>query len=179
MLREINQVRGKKKRGPSHSQVISGPRSTHAAQLSRSLYQFMNLKPEVGTAMLQLGFALQPTRVRVDFNSGEAVTAAAREPRHRDISHSSLQERQQVCRARVRRHTVFHNLAPLPEHSADILVPPRQHIPAQSGFFRSHLLMIRAAKPRYTAAAAREHRRILAPLLSTPGASVTSPLHTP
>ena len=34
-------------------------------------------------------------------------------------------------------------------------------------------------KPRHTAAAAREHRRVLAPRLPTPGASVTSPLHTP
>jgi hypothetical protein len=45
------------------------------------------------------------------------------------------------------------------------------------GFFRSHLLVICAAKLCYTAAAAREHRRVLAPRL--PGASVTSPLHTP
>ena len=39
--------------------------------------------------------------------------------------------------------------------------------------------MICAAKPRHTAAAAREHRRVLAPRLPTPGASVTSLLHTP
>jgi len=57
-------------------------------------------------------------------------------------------------------------------------MPPRRQIPAQCGLFRSHLLVICAAKPRYTAAAAREHRRVLAPRLSTPGASVTS-LHTP
>jgi len=37
--------------------------------------------------------------------------------------------------------------------------------------------VICAAKPRYTAAAAGEHRRVLAPRLPTPGASVTSPLH--
>jgi hypothetical protein len=40
-------------------------------------------------------------------------------------------------------------------------------------------LVICAAKLRYTAAAAREHRRVLAPRLPTPGASATSPLHTP
>ncbi len=91
---------------------------------------------------------------------------------------SSLQKRHQVRSARVRLHTVFDNLAPIAQHSADILMPPRRQIPAQCGLFRSHLLVICAAKPRYTAAAAREHRRVLAPRLSTPGASVTS-LHTP
>ena len=39
--------------------------------------------------------------------------------------------------------------------------------------------MICAAKPRYTAATAREHRCVLAPRLPTRGASVTSPLHMP
>ena len=78
---------------------------------------------------------------------------------------------------RVRRHTVLDNLAPLAEYSADFLVPPRPQTPAQRGFFRSHLLVICAAKPRYTTAAAREHPHALAPRL--PGASVTSPLHTP
>ena len=92
---------------------------------------------------------------------------------------TSLQERHQVRSARVRRHTVFDNLAPLAEHSADILVPPCCQTPAQCGFFRSNLLVICAAKPRYTAAAAREHRRVLTPRLPTPGASVTSPLHAP
>jgi hypothetical protein len=90
-----------------------------------------------------------------------------------------LEEGQQVRRARVRRHTVFDNLAPLLEHSADILVPSREAISAHSGFFRGHLLMICAANPRYTAAAAREHRRVLAPRLRTPGASATSPFHMP
>ena len=80
---------------------------------------------------------------------------------------------------RVRRHTVFDNLAPLAEHSADILVPPCRQTAAQCGFSRSHRLVICAAKPRYTAAAAREHWRVLAPRLLTPSASVTSPLHTP
>ena len=93
------------------------------------------------------------------------------------LSPSLLQKRHQVRSARVRRHTVFDNLAPLAEHSTDILVPPYIQIPAQCGFLRGHLLMICAAKPRYTAAAAREHRRVLAPRLPTPGASVTSPLH--
>ena len=37
--------------------------------------------------------------------------------------------------------------------------------------------MICAAKPRYTAAAARQHRRILAPLLRAPITPVTSPCH--
>jgi hypothetical protein len=92
---------------------------------------------------------------------------------------SSLQKRHQLRTARVRRHTVFDNLAPLTENSADILVPPRPQTPAQCGLLRSHLLVICAATPRYTAAAAREHRRVLAPLLPTPAASVTSPLHTP
>ena len=84
------------------------------------------------------------------------------------IAHSSLQKRHQLCSARVRCHTVFDTLAPLAKHSADILVPPRRQIPAQCGFFRSHLLVICAAKLRYTAAAAREHRRVLAPRLPTP-----------
>jgi hypothetical protein len=92
--------------------------------------------------------------------------------------HSLLQKRRQVRSARVRRHTVFDNLAPLADHSAGIFVPPCRQTPAQCGFFRSHLLVICSAKPRYTAAAApREHRRVLAPRL--PGASVTSPLHKP
>ncbi len=95
------------------------------------------------------------------------------------IEHSSLQKRQQVRSARVTRHTVFDNLAPLAEHSADILVPHCPQTPAPCGFFRSHLLVFCTAKPRYTAAAAREHRRVLASRLPTPGASVTSPLHTP
>jgi hypothetical protein len=64
-------------------------------------------------------------------------------------------------------------------NSAEILLPPSQQIPAQSGFLRGHLLMICAAKPRYTAAAAREHGCVLAPRLRASGASVTSPLHTP
>jgi len=95
------------------------------------------------------------------------------------IAHSSLQKRHQVRSARVRRNTIFDNSAPLAKYSAHILVPPRRQTPAQCGFFRSHLLVICAAKPRYTAAAAREHRRVLAPRLPTPGASVTSPLHNP
>jgi hypothetical protein len=57
-------------------------------------------------------------------------------------------------------------------------VPPRPQTPARCGFFRSHLLVICAAKPRYTVVAAREHPRVLAPRLPTPCASVTSPLHT-
>ena len=93
--------------------------------------------------------------------------------------HSLLQKRHQLHSARVRRHTVFDNIAPLAEHSADILVSARQQTPAQCGFFQSHLLVICAAKPHYTAAAAREHRRGLAPRLPTTVASVTSPLHTP
>ena len=95
------------------------------------------------------------------------------------IAHSSLQKRHQVRSARVRRNTIFDNSAPLAKYSAHILVPPPRQTPAQCGFFRSHLLVICAAKPRYTAAAAREHRRVLAPRLPTPGASVTSPLHNP
>jgi hypothetical protein len=91
----------------------------------------------------------------------------------------SLQERQKFRSARIRRYTVLNNLAPLAEHSADILVPPRPQTPAQCGFFRSNLLVICAAKARFTAAAARKHRRVLAPRLPTPCASVTSPLHTP
>ena len=97
----------------------------------------------------------------------------------RGLCHSSLQKRHKVRSARVRRHAVLDNLAPLAEHSAYILVPPGQQTPAQCGFFRSHLLVICAAKPRYTAAAAREHRRVLAPRLPTPAASVTSPVHVP
>jgi hypothetical protein len=95
-------------------------------------------------------------------------------PRHWGIAHSSLQKRHQGRSARVRRQTVFDNLAPLAEHSADILVPPHRQTPAQRGFFRSHLLVICAAKPRYTAAAAREHRRVLEPRLPTP-AQVSHP----
>jgi hypothetical protein len=95
------------------------------------------------------------------------------------IAHSPLQKRHQLRSAPVRRNTIFDNLSPLAEYSADILVPPRPQIPAQCGLFRSHLLVICAAKPRYTAAAAREHRRVLAPRLPTPVASVTSPLHAP
>jgi hypothetical protein len=90
-----------------------------------------------------------------------------------------MQKRHQVRSARVRRHTVFDNLAPLAEHSADILVPPHRQTPTKCGLFRSHLLVICTAKPRYTAASAREHRRVLAPRLSTPQTKVTSPLHTP
>jgi len=95
------------------------------------------------------------------------------------IAHSSLQKRHQVRSARVRRHAVLDILAPLSEYSADILVPPSRQTPAKCGFFRSHLLVICTAKPRYTAAAAREHRRIIAPRLPTPCAHVTSPLQTP
>ena len=70
------------------------------------------------------------------------------------IAHSSLQKRHQVRSARVRRNTIFDNLAPLAKYSADILVKPCscRRTPAQCGFFRSHLLVICAAKPRYTAA---------------------------
>ena len=39
--------------------------------------------------------------------------------------------------------------------------------------------MICVAKPRYTAAAAREHWRVLAPRLPTPGTHITSLVHTP
>ena len=92
------------------------------------------------------------------------------------IAHSSVQKRHLVRSARVRRNTVFDNLVPLAEHSADILVSPCLQIPAQCGFFRSHLLVICVAKPRYTAAAAREHGRVLALRLPTPYKNVTSPL---
>jgi len=51
-------------------------------------------------------------------------------------------KRHQLRSTRVRRHTVFDNLAPLAEHSADILVPSRRQTPAQCGFFRSHFLVI-------------------------------------
>jgi hypothetical protein len=61
------------------------------------------------------------------------------------IAHSSLQKRHQARSARVRRHTVFDNLVPLAEHSADTLVPPCHQTPAQCGFSRSHLLVICAA----------------------------------
>ena len=97
------------------------------------------------------------------------------------IAHSSLQKRHQARSARVRRNTILDNLAPLAEHSADIFIlvsPPRQ-TPAQCGLFRSHLLVICAAKPRYTAVAAREPRRVLAPRLPTPAANVPSQLHAP
>jgi hypothetical protein len=50
---------------------------------------------------------------------------------------------------------------------------------SQCGFFRNYLLVICAAKPQYTAADVREHRIVMAPRLLTPGASATSPLHTP
>jgi hypothetical protein len=93
--------------------------------------------------------------------------------------HSSLQKRHELRSARVRRHAAFDHIALLAEHSANILVPPRPQTPAQCGFFRSNLLVICAAKPRYTAASAREHRRVLVPRLPTPSKSVTSPLHTP
>ena len=89
------------------------------------------------------------------------------------------QKRKQLLGARVRSHSVFDNLKPIAQYSADILVPPSQQIPDQSGFLRGHLLMICAAKPRYTAAAAREHGRVLAPRLRASGVSVTSPLYTP
>ena len=63
------------------------------------------------------------------------------------------------------------------------LAPLSAWCPADVGHraagLRGHLLMICAATPRNTAAAAREHRRILAPLLEasiTPG---TSFFHTP
>jgi len=39
--------------------------------------------------------------------------------------------------------------------------------------------MICAAKPRYAATAANEHRRVLAPRLPTPGTRGTSHSHTP
>jgi hypothetical protein len=56
-------------------------------------------------------------------------------PSSRISVHSSLQKRHQVRSARVRRHTVFDNLAPLAENSADILVPPCRQTPAQCGSF--------------------------------------------
>ena len=77
----------------------------------------------------------------------------------------------------VRRNTIFDNSASLAKYSTHILVPTHRQTPAQCGFLRSHLLVICAAKPRYTAADAREHWRVLAPCLPTPCASVTSPLH--
>ena len=52
---------------------------------------------------------------------------------------------------------------PIALHSADILLPPRPQTPARCCFLRSHLLGIYAEKPHYTAAAAREHRRVIAP----------------
>jgi hypothetical protein len=75
----------------------------------------------------------------------------------RGIAHSSLQKRHHVRSARVGSHTVFENLAPLAEYSADILVPPCEQIPAQCGFLRGNLLVNCSSKPLYTAAAAREH----------------------
>ena len=88
------------------------------------------------------------------------------------IVHSSLQKRHQVCSARVRRHTVFDNLAPLAEHFADILVPPRPQIPC--GFFRRQHLVINAAN-----LTTRQPLHVSIGVSSPPGISVTSPLHTP
>ena len=90
------------------------------------------------------------------------------------IAHSSLQKRHQVRSARVRRNTIFDNSAPLAKYSAHILVPPPRQTPAQCGFFRSHPLVICAAKPRYTAAAAREHRRVLALSARCPSSDLNS-----
>jgi hypothetical protein len=128
--------------------------------------------PRPRPSSLSPGDALDPCQERT------ASGAPSSSLGHQGV-HSSLQKRRQVRSARVRRHTVFDNLAPLAEYSADILVPPRPQTPAQCSFFRSHLLVICAAKPRYMAAAAREHRSVLAPRLPTPGAGITSPLHTP
>jgi hypothetical protein len=139
------------------------------------------------------GFIHPPTpRVFPRLRPGRLSPGDALDPRHERTAsdapsaslghhgmHSLLQKRHQLRSARVRPHTVFDKLLPLAEHSADILVPPCPQTPAQYGFFRSHLLVICAAKPRYTAAAAREHRSVLAPRLPTSCASVTSPLHTP
>ena len=59
-----------------------------------------------------------------------------------------------------------------PQHRAtfrvDNLVPIGQKVATRGDVLRGHLLMICAAIPRYTAAAAREHRRVLVPLLLTP-----------
>jgi hypothetical protein len=55
------------------------------------------------------------------------------------------------------------------------LCRPALRHPPNSAFFEA--IFWCGAKPRYTAAAARERRRVLAPRLPT--ASVTSPLHTP
>ena len=83
----------------------------------------------------------------------------------------SLQERHHARSARVSRNIAFDNPAPLAEHPAYILSlcrpEPRNQIPTPCGFFRSHLLIC-AAKPRYTAAAAREHWHALAPRLPPP-----------
>jgi hypothetical protein len=69
---------------------------------------------------------------------------------HTQRLHSSLQKRHQLRSARVRQISLC-----------------RHQTPAQCGFLRSHLLVICAAKSRYTAAAAREHRRVLTPRLPT------------
>jgi len=95
----------------------------------------------------------------------------------RVIQHSSLQKRHQVSSARVRGHAVLDNLTLLAEHSADILVPPRPQTPDQCYFFQSHPLVICNAKPRYTAAVAREHWRVLALFLPT-CCNVSHPRHT-
>ena len=54
---------------------------------------------------------------------------------------------------------------------------PVHRSPPEATLFEA-LLMICAAKPRYTAAAAREHRRVLAPSLLAPLTPVTSQRHT-
>ena len=115
------------------------------------------------------GSTSERASARESRHKGSAVTAADTHSESSGIAHSSLKKHHQVRSARVRRHTVFDNFAPLAEHAADILVPPRRQTPAGCGFFRGHLLVICAAKPRHTAAAAREHRRVLAPRLPTPG----------
>ena len=94
-----------------------------------------------------------------------------------------LQERQQVgcevsCEG-VGRYTTLDNLAPFPEYSAYVLVPPHHHMPALRGFLRRQLLMICAAKPRYAAAAASEHWHVPPPLVPTSGTNGTCRLKAP
>jgi hypothetical protein len=154
----------------------------------RSLQDFL-----LNKTLLRLVFAYPPTPIVLPrLRPGSLSPVDALDPLYESTAsdtpsvslghhgvHSQLQKRHQVRSARVRRHTVFENLVTLAEYSTDILVQtPRQTV-SQCSFFRSHLLVICTATPRYTAATAREHQRVLAQRLITPCASVTSPLHTP
>jgi hypothetical protein len=89
----------------------------------------------------------------------------------------ALQKGEQRGGAGLGRRALPEHAAPLGEDAADVAVPADAQAPAVLLLARRHLLVVGVAEAHDAAAAAREHRRVLAARLSAPGAAAARVVH--